>query len=62
MFKNPCEPGFFTVKFHFLDRLSEDLDKFGSVRLPSVSAWESLNVVLKIAKQKTSLRGVEESA
>lgn len=55
-FKDHCELGSFTIKFHVVNHICEDLEKFEIVRFLGASAYGHFNVVLYRAYFRTSVR------
>lgn len=45
--KDQCECELFTMKFHLLHHLCDDLEKFCSTKVLDVARYEHLNVILK---------------
>lgn len=57
-FDKHCETGFYTLKFHFLDYLVENLESFGNLETLGASPYERFNVHIKRAYRITSQRWV----
>lgn len=55
-FKDHCETGFFTMKFHRLDDICKDVHMFRSVRFLNVSTYERFNVIPKRSFRGTTMR------
>jgi len=51
-----CEKGLFTLKFHLLDHMVEDMRKFGTLSVLDASAYEHFNTDIKAAVRRTSQR------
>lgn len=56
LFGPHCDRGLNTLKFHLLDHLVDDLQRFGTVRVLSASPYEHYNVVIKQSYSGTSKR------
>ena len=56
VFSSNVENGLFTLKFHLLDHLVEDLRNFGSLDVLSASPYEYYNAVFKRHYRETSKR------
>lgn len=48
--------GLYTLKFHLLDHLPEDISRFGSLSMLDASPYEHFNTVIKNAYRQTSQR------
>lgn len=57
VFREHCATELFTIKFHLLKHLYEDLDRFGGVIFLNASAYEHIQIVAKIPRsvQKVSM-------
>lgn len=55
-FDDHCESGLYTLKFHLLDHMVEDIRKFGTLSVLDGSPFEHFNVHIKQAYRKTSQR------
>lgn len=47
LFENHCECGLFSIKFHLLDHLCDDLEKFHTIKVFHDAPYEHINVVLR---------------
>lgn len=56
LFRPHCKPGLNTLKFHLLDHLVDDLERFGTIRVLSASPYENFNLIVKQAYSGTSKR------
>lgn len=59
-----CKSGLYTLKFHLLDDLAEDVDRLGIFQLLDSSAFEQNNVHIRSAHRSTSkchLSSMEET-
>ena len=56
LFRPHCERGLNTLKFHLLDHLVDDLQRFGSIHILSASPYEHFNLIVKQAYSGTSKR------
>ena len=58
-----CSPtGIATLKFHLLDHIIQDLQRFGSIRMLTASPFEHFNVHIKSAHASTSGRLLSRDA
>lgn len=55
-FQDFCVSGLFTLKFHLLDHMVEDMERFGSLQVLDASAFEHYNTDIKAAIRRTSQR------
>jgi len=55
-FGDYCDKGVFTLKFHLLDHMVDDLRRFGSLSVLDASAYEHFNTDIKSAVRRTSQR------
>lgn len=55
-FKDHCEKGLFTLKFHTMDHLAEDISRFGSCKFLDAGAFEHFNLAIKRSYRTGSLR------
>lgn len=56
LFDVPCQAGLYTLKFHMLDPVIEDMDRFGSLELLNSCAFERFKVQIKRAYRSMSQR------
>ena len=56
VFQPHCETGLSTLKYHLLDHLVTDLERFGSIRVLSASPFEHFNLHIKKAYGASSKR------
>lgn len=56
LFGPHCSHGLNTLKFHLLDHLVDDLERFGSIHVLSESLYEHFNYIVKQAYNSTSKR------
>ena len=56
LFGPHCKTGLQTLKFHLLDHMVLDLERFGSLRVLSASPYEHFNLFVKQAYNSTSKR------
>lgn len=55
-FASHCPSGLYTLKYHLLDHLVEDLERFGSISFMDAGPFEHFNVVIKQSYRMTSRR------
>lgn len=55
LFENGCESGLFTVSYHFLHHLYDDLERLSTLLFSDAAPYEHLNVVRKNGYSRISM-------